>query len=197
MNLIRHIFRRKVMKDPVRTLRIDGVKTVMTPAPDDAELAAQALLESLAGDSGSKIQGSRFKVKDQKKGRKQKDNRESSTMNHEPEAKDAAYYKQLSEKIRKAHELERRAAMRYVAYMEQQLKLVQGSGFRVQDSSNHDPLNVNHAPDSIATLEHGLYKHQDTVEREGGELLRRWQKCLAECILKQMTPEEETKKIVI
>lgn len=175
------------MKDPVRTLRIDGVKTVMTPAPDDTELAAQALLESLAGNSGSKVQGSRFKVKDQKKGRKQKDNRESSTMNHESEAKDAAYYKQLSEKIRKAHELERRAAMRYVAYVEQQLKLVQGSGFRVQDSSNHEPCTMNHKPESIATLEHGLYKHQDTVEREGGELLKRWQKCLAECILKQMT----------
>ena len=195
MNLIRHIFRRKVMKDPVRTLRIDGVKTVMTPAPDDTELAAQALLESLAGASGSTVQGSRFKVKDQKKGRKQ---------NHEPEAKDAAYYKQLSEKIRKAHELERRAAMRYVAYVEQQLKLVQGSGFRVQDSSNHEPLTVSHQPSDIShqpsdivTLEHGLYQHQNTVEREGGELLRRWQKCLAECILKQMTPEEETKKIVI
>lgn len=181
------------MKDPVRTLRIDGVKTVMTPAPDDAELAAQALLESLAGDSGSKVQGSRFKVKDQKKGRKQEDNRESSTMNHEPEAKDAAYYKQLSEKIRKAHELERRAAMRYVAYVEQQLKLVQGSGFRVQDSSNHEPLTVSHQPSGIShqpsdisTLEHGLFKHQDAAEREGGELLKRWQKCLAECILLEM-----------
>lgn len=179
------------MRDPVRTMRIDGVKTPVTPVPDDAELAAQALLESLAGDSGSKVQDSRFKVKDQKKGRKQKDNRESSTMNHEPEAKDAAYYKQLSEKIRKAHELERRAAMRYVAYVEQELARVNGERLTVNGSDNHEPCTMNHKPDSIATLEHGLYQHQDTVEREGGELLRRWQKCLAECIVRQMNASIE------
>ena len=110
---------------------------------------------------------------------------------------DAAYYQELSGRIKLAHEQERRSAMRYVAYVEQELARVKGerlkvqgsrlrvqdSGLRVQDSSNHEPCTMNHESESIATLERGLYKHQDAVEREGGELLRRWQKCLAETIL--------------
>ena len=175
-----NIFRRKQFKPQPRQLRIDGCKTVMTAAPDDSELAAQALLESLAGDSGSKVQGSwqsqaakpsaRFKVKDQKKGRKQKDN-------HAPEAHDAAYYQELSEKIRTAHEQERRMAMRYVSYVEEQLS----TPLAHREGQGESPF---------ATLEHGLYKHQDVAERDGGELLKRWQHCLAECIMRQMTTTE-------
>ena len=47
MNFIKKIFRRrKQFKPQPKQLRIDGVKTTLTPTPDDAELAAQALLES-------------------------------------------------------------------------------------------------------------------------------------------------------
>jgi hypothetical protein len=78
------------------------------------------------------------------------------------------YYKDLSEKIRIAHEQERRAAMRYVAYCEEELK--------------HQPSDISH----LTSLEQGLYQHQNAVEREGGELLKRWQKCLAELTVMEM-----------
>lgn len=96
-------------------------------------------------------------------------------MNHAPEAHDAAYYQQLSEKIRTAHEQERRSAMRYVAYCEEKLT-----------------PDISHQPSDIAELERGLYKFQDCAEREGGELLKRWQKCLAECLLLEMRNSNET-----
>jgi hypothetical protein len=150
------IYRKKKMKDSVRTLRIDGVKTTLTPKPDDAELAAQALLESRLNrptpDPSPKGRGVNRKHAD-----------------GTPE-----YYQDLSEKIRIAHEQDRRAAMRYVAYVEAQLKtpLALGEGLGVR-------------------LERGLYQHQDTIEREGGELKRRWQKCLATVIVKQMNQNTE------
>lgn len=202
MEFFKRIFRRrKQFKPQPKELRIDGVKTTLTPTPDDAELAAQALLESMS-DVRTDLQSDRKKYKDlqsdKRKRIKNAATHSGGIANPAEQLHDAAYYKELREKIKAAHESDKHAAMRYVAYVEEQLKLVQGSGFRVQDSglrvqdsSNHDPLTVNHAPENIATLEHGLFKHQDTVEREGGELLRRWQKCLAECLIKQMVPDEK------
>jgi hypothetical protein len=99
-----NIYRRKKMKDPVRTLRIDGVSTKMTPKPDDAELAAQALLEHMGdGSSDKKHKRTRAKVEKPKDG----------TPEH---------YQQLSGKIKEAHAQEARDAMRYLAYTEQELK---------------------------------------------------------------------------
>ena len=162
-----NLFRRKQFKPQPKQLRIDGCKTVMTAAPDDAELAAQALLESLAGDSGSKIHGSRFKEK------KAKDkNHEPLTNNREPASHDAAYYKQLAEKIKKARAAEVRRTKRFLTYAEQQL-----------DS----PLMTG----QTGEIERELYKLQDVAEREGGELLKRWQHCLAECIVRQMTTTDD------
>lgn len=101
MNFIKNIFRRKVMKDPVRTLRIDGVKApAMTPKPDDAELAAQALLEH---KSHPKETEKKPKAKQPKEGT-------------------AEYYQQMSGKIREAHESEALQAKRYLAYTEEELK---------------------------------------------------------------------------
>ncbi len=74
------------------------------------------------------------------------------------------YYHFLSSRIRDARGQERRAAMRFVAFAEKTL-------------GNNSKL---------AELEQGLFKHQDTVEREGGELLRRWQHCLAEVTVRLM-----------
>jgi dTDP-4-amino-4,6-dideoxygalactose transaminase len=62
---------------------------------------------------------------------------------------------------------------------------VNGSGVTVNGSDNHEPCTMNHEPESIATLERGLYQHQDAIEREGGGLKQRWQKCLALVIVKQ------------
>lgn len=147
------IYRKKKMKDPVRTLRIDGVKTTLTPTPDDAELAAQALLES-------RLTPDRPTPGSSPKGR---------GVNRKHADGTPEYYQDLSEKIRIAHEQDRRAAMRYVAYVEAQLK----SAISLQ-------------PSDLADLERGLYAHQDTIEREGGELKRRWQKCLAELTVMEM-----------
>ena len=177
MDFFKKIFRRKREKkdEPKpQPLRIEGCKTTLTPKPDDAELAAQALLES-------RIYG------DKEQRRKSKTAKRDNDQPH-----DAAYYRNLSEKIKAAHEADKHAAMRHVAYCEEQLKLVQDSGLRVQDSSNHDLLTVNHAPESIATLERGLYKHQDAAEREGGDLLKRWQKCLALVVMKQYKTKTNT-----
>ena len=145
----RFLVRHTVRPVPV-PFRIEGVSTALTPHPDDAELAAQALLESMM-DGGMK------------KG----ETRREKTEN--PAQGTPAYYRALAVKIRTAREQERRAAMRYVAYVEEQL----ANGRRpIVDGQS---------------LERGLYGHQDAVERGGGELLRRWRHCLAECIVRQMT----------
>lgn len=87
------------MKDPVRTMRIDGVKVPkMTAKPDDAELAAQALLEHMSHPK-----------KNEKKSK-------------QPKEGTAQYYQQMSDKIREAHAAEARNALRYLAYTEQELK---------------------------------------------------------------------------
>ena len=149
-----NIFRRKKMKDPVRTMRIDGVSTKMTPKPDDAELAAQALLEHLSEPKGRKKEP---KAKQPKEGT--------------PE-----YYQQLSGKIKEAHTAEARSALRYLSYTEEELK-------------------ENPTMDQLIEIEQGLYLLQDCAEREGGDLMKRWQHCIAECILLQKTvPDNETKQ---
>ena len=181
MNFIKKIFcRRKQFKPQPKQLRIDGCKTTLTPTPDDAELAAQALLESrIYGD------------KEQRKAAKKRQPSLRATLRpsgqrtirHQTSSThDAQYYRELSEKIKESHAADARMAMRYVAYCEEQLT----SDISHQPSAiSHQPSDISHQTSDIATLEHGLFKHQDTVEREGGDLLERWQKCLAECIIRQ------------
>jgi len=94
-----NIFRRKSQKS-VRSLRIDGVSTKMTPHPDDAELAAQALLEHMSAPKG----------------------RGKKPAGKQPKEGSAAYYKQLRGKISEAHAAEARDAQRYLAYTEEELK---------------------------------------------------------------------------
>lgn len=91
------------MKAPVRTMRIDGVSIKMTPKPDSAELAAQALLEHMIEP----------KSKRRAKSAKEK------TVDTTPSP---AYYKQLGAKMREAHATEARNCMRYMAYIEEELQ---------------------------------------------------------------------------
>lgn len=99
-----NIFHRKRFKPEPKSLRIDGVSTKMTAKPDDAELAAQALLEHMGdGSSDKKHKRTKGKVEKPKEG----------TPEH---------YQQLSGKIKEAHAQEARDAMRYLAYTEQELK---------------------------------------------------------------------------
>jgi hypothetical protein len=170
MEFFKKIFRRrKQFKPQPKQLRIDGCKTELTAAPDDSELAAQALLESM-----TQIENGKRKTDNSKR---RKNNSPSSIINSQlgDTPHDAEYYRELSEKIRTAHEHDARMAMRYVAYCEAQITST-----------------VSHQPSDIATLERGLYQHQDAVEREGGDLLRRWQKCLALVIMKQYKTKTNT-----
>lgn len=99
-----NIFHRKRFKPEPKSLRIDGVSTKMTAKPDDAELAAQALLEHMSdGSPDKKHKRTKGKVEKPKDG----------TPEH---------YQQLSGKIKEAHAQEARDAQRYLAYTEQELK---------------------------------------------------------------------------
>lgn len=133
-------------------LRIDGIAPApMTPEPDEAERAAEALLESLCP-----VQGSMGK------------SHAPLTRKHEPKKGTPEYFQALSEKIAATHSEEIRSALRYVAYCEDQLK--KGSSLSALQPS----------------LDTGLYKHMDVVDREGGDLKHRWQHCLAEVTVRQM-----------
>lgn len=159
MNFFKKIFKRKrepQQRPEPRPLRIRGCKTELTPAPDDAELSAQALLETMMGNGANGAN-------------------ESPVANRAHEPHDATYYKQLAERIRKAQQQEVWMTMRFLAYCEAQLKMSDGRG-KVEDVNTPD----------FAELERGLYQHQDTAEREGGDFLRRWQHCLAECVVRGM-----------
>ena len=80
------------------SLRIEGVTTTMTPHPDDAEIAAQALLEKMVGCP--------VKAEDKTQSPKQ----------GSPE-----YFRQLAERIKAAHAEEERKAKRFLAYCDEQL----------------------------------------------------------------------------
>ena len=98
MKKLRHIFRLKKKPDP-QSLRIDGVGDApLTAEPDDAELAAQALLEMMAGNQ----------IKDKGK--------------PEPEQGSNGYYHKLAERIRAAHESSKLRTTRFIAFCEQELK---------------------------------------------------------------------------
>ncbi len=140
------IFRRKGTREP-RPLRIDGVKTTMTPEPDDAELAAQALLETMRSEecrvkavSKREQNGTRTSSAEREQARPQGKSEESATAkgNHtvqssstsgaakpsaklkaQGETRDAEYYRRLSEKIRASRAAEVRLAMRYLTYCEE------------------------------------------------------------------------------
>ena len=155
MSFFKRIFHRKRERD-VRPLRIEGVKTSLTKTPDEQELAAQALLESLGSD--------KRKVKSEK--------------TRQPAKGTPEYYRTLSTKIRESRAAEARLTMRYLAYCEEQLALPK-------------ELYVG----QIAEMEGELYKRQTIAEREGGELLRRWQHCLAEVIVRQMSAVSGTLSI--
>ena len=84
---------------------------------------------------------------------------------------DADHYHRLAEKIREAHFNARLRTLRFVAFCEQQLL------------DPHLPLT---GKGSLGQLEAELLKRIDTIEREGGELKRRWQHCLATVTVRLM-----------
>ena len=155
---IRRLLRRDTQAQTAQPLRIEGVApAAMTPEPDDAELAAQALLELLAGRASGNDDGA-----------------------ERPEDGTAEYYRLLADRIRQAHAKAELRSRRFVAWCEQELR--------------RDDIPMD-GKDSLAQMETELYKRIDTVDREGGDLKRRWQHCLAEVIVRRMQPagkEEES-----
>ncbi len=150
-------------------LTIEGVSPApLTPEPDDAELAAQALLESM-------LQVSSFKFQVSGKGQKSKRSHLKFETGGEdalkPETRDAEHFRELAEKIRNAREVSRSRTLRFICYCEQQLQ-------------QKDLPDV--GKNSLSLLEAELYKRIDIVDHVGGDLKRRWQHCLAEVTVRRM-----------
>lgn len=171
MTIFKKIFHRKPRgNDPKadaapQPLRIEGVpEAPFTPEPDDAELAAEAVLELMirGGQSNRSTPG----------------NQNTQSNQNNPTAQTADYYRQLASRIREAHAKAARQATRFIYNCELELQ---------------KPLLPLYGPGSVQLLETELYKRIDVVDREGGELKRRWQHCLAEVTIRLMNaqPQEE------
>ena len=165
-------------------LRIEGTKPApLTPEPDDAELAAQALLESMC-DVRSKMEDVRDAAAD---AHQPSAIIHQPSKSHQPIPADAPtrslsaishhtseYYHALADRIRTARTAEARLVMRLLASVEEQL----GEPTALYRGQWGD-------------TERKLYRAMDVAEREGGELHRRWQHCLANVLVRQMEEERE------
>ena len=146
----------------------------MTADPDDAELAAQALLEHMSKRPapGPSLLGRGMNAIK----RKRKSTEEVTTPLAHREGQGeslhgSAYYHALAARIRETQAVEARFAKRFVAYCEEQLAMP------VIEAAEHMLL---------ANLEQGLFERQHVVDREGGELKRRWQHCVADVTVRLM-----------
>lgn len=162
-------FRQNRQKEPEtpQPLKIDGVgEAPVTMEPDNAELAAQALLEVMIDKQKQRrkksdiYDKSETSVKSDKSGSTKPDFLQTSE-----------YYHQLSDRIRQAYASSRHRTLRFLCYCEQQLR-------------NQDiPL---YGADSLNLMQAELYKRINVVDREGGDIKARWQHCLAEVTLRQI-----------
>ena len=153
-------------------LRIEGVKPApLTAEPDDAELAATALLESMC-DVRSKKEDVREVAADA---------HQPSSLSPHPSAishHTSEYYHALADRIRTARSAEARLVMRLLASVEEQLA---------------EPTALYKG--QWTDTERKLYRAMDIAEREGGELHRRWQHCLANVLVRQMEEERENEEL--
>lgn len=177
---VKQYFRRKrqgrqqEQKPAPQPLRIEGIGPApLTPEPDEAELAAQALLEHMC--ESLNMEHGTLNIKANAREPKKKMVNGQSSMVNEP--RDAAYYRQLADRIRQAHEAATQRTLRFVAFVEQELQ------------KPSLPLS---GPGSLRLLEEELYKRLDVIERRGGELKKRWQHCLATVIVRRMQAEGTT-----
>ena len=149
---------------------IDGAENIpMTAEPDEAEIAAQAVLEIIL----EKKEASSKKSRKRGSGEVTKDRQSQSNETEH----DADYYRHLAERIREAYAAARQRALRFTCYCEQQLA---------------NPSLPLYGKGSLSLLEAELYKRLDVVEREGGDLKKRWQHCLAEVTIRLMNASTKT-----
>ena len=160
-------FRQNRQKEPEtpQTLKIDGVgEAPMTMEADNAELAAQALLEVMLDKQKRRRKKSDVSDKSETSEKSGESGKPNTLQTSE-------YYHQLSDRIRKAYASSRQRTLRFLCYCEQQLR-------------NQDiPL---YGADSLNIMQAELYKRIDVVDREGGDIKARWQHCLAEVTLRQI-----------
>ena len=136
----------------------------MTMEADNAELAAQALLEVML----DKQKRRRKKADVSDKSETSEKSGESGKPNT---LQTSEYYHQLSDRIRQAYASSRQRTLRFLCYCEQQLR-------------NQDiPL---FGAGSLNLMQAELLKRIDLVDRVGGEIKARWQHCLAEVTLRQI-----------
>ncbi len=93
-----------------------------------------------------------------------------------PEEGTTEYYQALANKIRLAHRDAELRTIRFLSFCEQEL--------RKSDLPKE-------GPGSLGLMEAELYKRIDTAEREGGDLKRRWQYCLATVTVRMMGLDKE------
>ena len=136
----------------------------MTMEADNAELAAQALLEVML----DKQKRRRKKADVSDKSETSEKSGESGKPNT---LQTSEYYHQLSDRIRQAYASSRQRTLRFLCYCEQQLR------------NQNIPL---FGACSLNLMQAELYKRIDVVDREGGDIKARWQHCLAEVTLRQM-----------
>ena len=149
---------------------IDGAENIpMTAEPDEEEIAAQAVLEIIL----DKKEASSKKSRKRGSGEVTKDRQSQSNETEH----DADYYRHLAERIREAYAAARQRALRFTCYCEQQLA---------------NPSLPLYGKGSLSLLEAELYKRLDVVEREGGDLKKRWQHCLAEVTIRLMNASTKT-----
>ena len=153
-----------------QSLRIEGTKPApLTPEPDDAELAAQALLETMVNEE-LRMKNEELPIP--------ADAHQPSAISHQPSKSHhtSEYYHALADRIRTARTAEARLVLRLLASVEEQLA---------------EPTALYKG--QWGDTERKLYRAMDVAEREGGELKSRWQHCLANVLVRRM--EEERKEM--
>lgn len=169
MKLFKKFFSRKPIVSSENgkgeTLSVEGISPApITPSPDDAELAAQALLEIMASKQSSARDGATTEIEKRDKG----------FVTTGPDG-GVSFYTSLANKIRQNQEESRLRTLRFVAFCEQEL--------------TKEDLPA-YGPGSLGLLEKELLKRIDVVNRCGGELKKRWQYCLSEVIVKMVNHDE-------
>lgn len=162
-------FRQNRQKEPEtpQTLKIDGVgEAPMTMEADNAELAAQALLEVMLDK-----QKRRRKKADVPNKSETSEKSDKSGSTKPSFLQTSEYYHQLSDRIRQAYGSSRQRTLRFLCYCEQQLR------------NQNIPL---FGAGSLNLMQAELLKRIDVVDRVSGEIKARWQHCLAEVTLRQI-----------
>ena len=162
-----------VPPEPVPLTRELGIHVPLTPEADEAEMAAWALLELQRNPDTAAVKSAAQPAVTK---------REQSVE----------YYRNVARRKREAEQTARRALMRCLAYVEQQLeneerRMKDEESLRQHRDAGSAKTDGNSSLFTLhSSLETLLFRHQQTAEREGGTLFSRWRHCLALVTIRQM-----------